>query len=250
MKNKTPLVSIITASFNNEETIGDAISSIVDQTYNNIEYIIIDGASTDGSLNKINKYKSQLLKKGIDFKIISEKDKGIADAWNKGISLSTGKIVGLLNSDDWYSSDTIEKVVKNLNPKLPELSYGICKKVTFDKKIIETLDTNFNKFRVYWNFGFSHTTCFATRKVYDQVGLFSLNYKIAIDTDFLLRAIKSNIPIIKCSNITYMRIGGISYKYNRLASSEYRTALLNNNYNKHYVLFFDSLKKLYNRLKK
>lgn len=246
----TPLVSIITASYNNIDTIDDAIKSIVNQSYNNIEYIFIDGASTDGTLNKIKEYEPALLKKGINVKIISEKDKGIADAWNKGISLSTGKIIGLLNSDDWYSSNTIEKVVEKINPNLPELSYGICKKVNNEKSIIETLDINFNKFRIYWNFGFSHTTCFATRKVYDKVGLFNLNYKIAIDTDFLLRVIKSNISIIKCSNVTYMRIGGVSYKYNNIANYEYKTALLKNGFNRSLVLFFDSLKTIYKRLKK
>ncbi|WP_348653120.1 glycosyltransferase family 2 protein, partial [uncultured Sulfurimonas sp.] len=100
-------ISIITVVWNNKETIKDAIDSVLSQTYENIEYIIVDGASTDGTVDIVQSYGDKISK------FISEKDKGLYDAMNKGIGLATGDIVGILNSDDFYIDEfVIEKVVK------------------------------------------------------------------------------------------------------------------------------------------
>src|SRR6187402_2271204 len=101
---KGPLISIVTVVYNAKETIERTIKSVISQSYKNIEYIVIDGGSTDGTLDIINKYKSDISK------LVSEKDKGIADAMNKGIGYAKGELIGLINADDWYEEGALEKV--------------------------------------------------------------------------------------------------------------------------------------------
>src|SRR5574344_2512884 len=107
---KKPLITIITVCYNSEKTIERTIKSVVNQTYKNIEYIFIDGASSDKTLDIIKKY----MKEYSFIKLISEKDNGIYDAMNKGISLSTGSIIGMINSDDYYELDAVESIVNNI----------------------------------------------------------------------------------------------------------------------------------------
>ena len=238
-----PLVSIITATFNSEKTIKDAIESLLNQTYPNIEYIIIDGKSSDNTISIIDFYVAKFIEKNIIFKFLSEKDNGIADAWNKGIKLATGEIIGMLNSDDWFEANSITYAVELLNTQKPELSYGICKKVNSKKEVTQVINRNFNPKKIYLNFGFSHTTCFVTKKAYDEVGVFNTNYKIAIDTDFLLRFFKQGFVFKKCKNITYMRLGGVSTKFKKTALVEYEKALKDNGFNLALILFFGLIKR-------
>jgi len=112
-------ISIITAVYNGEQTIEECINSIINQTYKDIEHIIIDGGSTDGTLDVIKKYKDNISK------VISEPDKGIYDAMNKGIALSTGGIIGFLNADDVYADEhVIENVVKAISENNVDSCYG------------------------------------------------------------------------------------------------------------------------------
>ena len=112
-------ISIITVSYNSALTIEDTIKSVLDQDYPNIEYIIIDGGSTDGTMDVVNKYKDRIVK------IVSEKDEGMYDAMNKGIKLATGDVVGILNSDDVYTSnDVIRMVVEKLEADGTESVWG------------------------------------------------------------------------------------------------------------------------------
>ena len=240
----SPTVSIITITFNNETTLDDTIKSILNQSYKDFEYIIIDGGSTDRTISIIESYRNEMDLKGIPFKFISESDNGIADAWNKGLKLSKGRIIGMLNSDDWFDQHAIKNAVYCLNPEKMELSYGICKRVNEQKQIVENMDVNFNPKRIYLNFGFSFTTCFFTQKLLAHIGNFDTKYRIAIDTDFLLRAIKVT-TLIKCNNITYMRLGGVSTKYQSRALSEYQMALKANGYNRGLIFIFGVLKKGY-----
>ena len=111
-------VSIITVVFNGIRTIEQTIKSVLNQSYKNIEYIIIDGGSTDGTLDIIRKYENYLSY------IISEPDHGIYDAMNKGIQKSTGDIVGIINSDDWYEVNTVSQVVERFESFAVDLVYG------------------------------------------------------------------------------------------------------------------------------
>ncbi|CAH8282819.1 glycosyltransferase involved in cell wall biosynthesis [Mariniflexile fucanivorans] len=242
-RKKRPLVSIITITFNNENTVKDTIESLLNQTYDNLEYIIVDGQSLDETVSIINQYEDKIKSRNILFKFLSEKDEGIADAWNKGLKLSTGDIIGMLNSDDWYDNMAVENVVNCLNINNSELSYGVCKRVNEKNEVTEVMDKKFNPKRIYLNFGFSHTTCFATRKTYDLVGGFNLDYKIAIDTDFLFRAFKLGVKFKKCSNVTFMRLGGVSTKFKSVALNENQRAMLNNGFNPIFVFIYGMIKK-------
>ena len=228
-------VSIITATFNNSNTIEDTLSSVLSQSYGNIEFIIVDGCSTDGTLELIKKREGDFKSKLTSYNLLSEKDKGIADAWNKGLKLATGDVIFFLNADDWISEKTVEKAVLCLNTNNLELVYGICNRVDEGKNYIGSFQKKFNKYKVIWNFGFSFTTCFCTKKVYDKTGGFNTNYKIAIDSDFLLRCIKNNVKFIRGSQEVYMRIGGVSTKYRSKAHQEYKQVLLDNGYSKFLV---------------
>ncbi len=110
MNNKR--ISIITATYNSQGTLIDTIESVLNQKYSNIEYIIIDGASTDSTLKIIQSYKENFKKADIDFRYISEPDNGIYEAMNKGISMATGEWIGILNSDDWYNDSAVSELVK------------------------------------------------------------------------------------------------------------------------------------------
>jgi acetyltransferase-like isoleucine patch superfamily enzyme/GT2 family glycosyltransferase len=227
-----PLVSIITISYNSAKTIEDTIKSVLKQTYENIEYIIIDGGSRDNTIEIIKLYEPKFKLSDIKFKWVSERDNGIGDAWNKGLLHAKGEIISFLNSDDYYSQESVEEAVKVLNYNNAEISYGICQRINEDREIVKTISNEFDEKKIYRGFTFSHTTCFNTKKVFELVGTFNNEYKIALDVDFLLRAYKSNITFKKANNVTYMREGGISTKYGLKARKEYKKALLENNFNR------------------
>ena len=169
-------ISIITATFNSAATIRDTLESVKNQTYTNIEHIIVDGLSEDNTLSIVDEYPHIA-------RVISEKDKGIYDAMNKGITTATGEIIGILNSDDFYiNNNVIEKVVN-----------------TFKSKEVDSVYANLNfieprspyKITRYWNAGvFSrknmisygwqppHPTFFVKKSSYDKLGLFNLNFSL------------------------------------------------------------------------
>lgn len=105
-------VSIVTVTYNSEKTLEITMESVLAQTYDRIEYLIIDGASSDGTVSLAESYRERMEQKGICLRIVSEPDSGIYDAMNKGIQLAEGDIIGILNSNDWYEPDTVETVVK------------------------------------------------------------------------------------------------------------------------------------------
>jgi len=195
-------VTIITVCYNSVKTIEETILSVVNQTYSNIEYIIVDGGSTDGTLNIINKY--------IDFpiKLISEKDEGIYDAMNKGIQNAKGDLIALLNSDDSYiSNESIEEVIRYFDT--PET-------IIASDVIIETKEGNklfsINENRKLWiNIPYMHTGIFIPKVIYEKYGLFDLKYSIASDIDFIMRLMKEKVDFISTGiPVVKMSDGGIS----------------------------------------
>ncbi|MBN2816772.1 MAG: glycosyltransferase [Campylobacterales bacterium] len=203
-------ISIITVVWNNVDTIGDAIESVLSQTYNNIEYIIIDGGSTDGTVDIIESYGSKITK------FISEKDKGLYDAMNKGIALATGDIVGILNSDDFYIDEfVIEKVVKEFVNKDVDSVYADLVFVKPDnlEKVVRYYDSGkFHPSKFAYGWMPAHPTFFVKKVFYDKYGLYKIDYKIAADYELLIRFLSKyklsyfhlKEPIIK------MRVGGVS----------------------------------------
>jgi glycosyltransferase len=207
-------ISIITVVYNNVGTIEHAINSVLNQTYfPNVEYIIIDGGSTDGTIELIDKYQNY-----IDI-IISENDNGIYDAMNKGISLATGNIVGILNSDDLYIDNTILEIVCNefQNDTNLKILYGdlvYVDKNDTNKIIRKWISCDYdNNFFERGNVP-PHPSLFLMREVYNTVGMFNLKYKLASDYEFMLRVFKKFTFKTKYLNQVFvkMRLGGATNK--------------------------------------
>lgn len=212
MNNSTfPKVSIITVSFNSGKTIKETIESVINQAYPNIEYIIVDGNSTDNTKEIIANYKSQISK------YISEKDSGIYDAMNKGLAMCTGDIIGILNSDDIYlNSNVISDVVELfINTKANIVSTSISIFKDKPENIIRKYSATIWRkwmFRIAWQP--PHPGFFVKKEVYQQVGNFDTKFRIAADFDFMLRCILIHkINVIKSSLVSVnMRAGGESQK--------------------------------------
>tara|TARA_Y100001949_G_C15929032_1_gene304751 strand:+ start:116 stop:886 length:771 start_codon:yes stop_codon:yes gene_type:complete len=231
-------VSIITVVRNNVNSIERCYLSVVGQTYKNIEYIIIDGNSTDGT--------SEWLQDNIDSSIryIREDDKGLYDAMNKGVKHSTGEIIGIVNSDDFISKDYIEKVVGQAVNIDYENSIFYTDYMLVDEHGESLLLKNatLNKNCFHKGTGLMHTALFIGKGVFHQVGLYDLSYEIAADSELILRAYQNGVPFVKiegCNN--FMTIGGVSGNRIHIARREYLKALQNNNikFNKLKALFFN-----------
>jgi acetyltransferase-like isoleucine patch superfamily enzyme len=217
---KQEKVSIIMAVFNGEKTIEAAINSIGGQSYSSIELIVVDGGSTDNTMAIVNNYSN------IISKVISEPDEGIADAWNKGLKLSTGTFVGFLNADDMHNYNTIKLAIDKLKDSNENtIIYGETLFLNSDETVVSRNSLEFNSKNITRGFGFMHPTCFCRRSIFDIVGLFDTSIKIAIDADWLIRAYKHNISFVKGTHKVLMRQGGISDKFRQKAYYEYLTAL-------------------------
>lgn len=205
-----PLISVITVVFNGEKHLEQTIQSVLDQNYENIEYLIIDGGSTDRTLEIIQKYEDR-----IDY-WVSEPDKGIYDAMNKGIDLAKGELIGLLNSDDYYAPDAIESVVAAyLRQKGPNIYFGDATIIQDDLGISFRWHSDLR----YWR-GMSvvHPAMFVHREVYDSLGRYDLRWRLAADYEFFLRALTKGILFIAVKRIIVnFRNTGLTAK-NLLAS--------------------------------
>lgn len=215
-------ITVITASFNSINTIKATIESILNQTFTNFEYIIIDGNSTDGTLDIIKKFEPIFKEMNIDFKWQSEVDKGIYDAWNKGIKLSSGKWISFLGSDDEYVENAIEiystRLVKLDNKKI-DLVYSNVNYVC-GKKFLNTINGvwSWNIFKRYMNI--AHVGSFHSKNLFEKYGIFDERYKICGDYELLLRA-QDNLKTSKIEKTTViMQSGGVSNKHIKKAFQE------------------------------
>ncbi|CAM3673331.1 glycosyltransferase family 2 protein [Flavobacterium chungbukense] len=207
---KSPLISVITVSYNAKATIERTILSVLNQTYSNIEYIIIDGGSKDGTVDIIEQKDSLFTEKGISFKYISEKDDGIYYAMNKGIKMANGELVALLNADDWYESGTIEKVVTYYQSNTEiDIFHGILRFVSMLNGEAYMLRGSADSFLKHGMI--EHPTCFIKKSLYEKVGYFNVLYKNASDYDWMLRAKKTNAKFLLIPYIlTNFQSGGVS----------------------------------------
>lgn len=181
-------VSIITVCLNSADTIEQTIRSVLCQTYSEIEYVIVDGDSTDGTLEIINRYRDSISQ------LISEKDSGIYDAMNKGLRLASGDVIGLLNADDFYADkDAIERVVDALKAENADCCYGALEYIAKDNpaKIIRRWQSQPYRdglFEKGWHP--PHPTFFVRKHIYDKHGGFNLLYNISADYELMLRFLK------------------------------------------------------------
>jgi len=241
-------VSIITITYNSEATLKDTIESVVNQSYGDIEYIIVDGKSTDNSLSIIESYKDKISK------VISEKDQGLYDALNKGIALATGDLIGIIHSDDFYTNKfVIEKIVKSIEENNSDAVYA-------DLYYVDKVDTNkiFRKWKSgnYKDGQFlngwmpPHPTFFVKRSCYEKFGSFNLSFVSAADYELMLRFIhkhKINLSYLP-EFIVKMRVGGksnVTLKNRIRANKEDRKAWIVNGLNpKFYTLYLKPLRKI------
>lgn len=212
------LFTVITVVFNSEKYLEETIRSVINQTYDNLEYIVIDGGSLDGTLDIIQKYEY-----AIDY-WVSEKDFGIYDAMNKGIMLARGDCVGLINSGDGYFNNTLQIIAdtySKLTNKQTIVSGGIQNidnRNTPLSTVIRTTSILKNKYKMM---PLNHPATFVPISVYKQIGLYSTKYKIDADYDFVLRADSSNISIYFIDDVlAFMRVGGVSQRFSLLAYKE------------------------------
>lgn len=204
-------ISIITVSYNSENTIRDTIESVLAQTYPNIEYIIIDGASKDNTMGIVSEYSESIAK------VVSEPDKGIYDAMNKGVALATGDVVGILNSDDFYENATALATVAAAFTKNPAsaLVYGDVVFVEPDNLQQVTRFYSAAHFRA-WKLRFGwmppHPGTFIRSTVYRDVGPYSLLYKISADYEMFVRLLLGKRLQYSHINqvLVRMRSGGVS----------------------------------------
>lgn len=158
-----PLVTIVTVAFNSEKTIEKTIKSVLNQTYPKIEYLIIDGKSDDQTVEIAKTYEEQALKKGYSYRIVSEKDRGIYDAMNKGIALAKGEIMGFINSDDWYEKDAVALSVKTMLKKQCDITFGdIAIHKADGSRIVKRAKLSRYETSRHWN----HPTMFVKTSVY------------------------------------------------------------------------------------
>lgn len=158
-----PLVTIVTVAFNSEKTIEKTIKSVLNQTYPKIEYLIIDGKSGDQTVEIAKTYEEQALKKGYSYRIVSEKDRGIYDAMNKGIALAKGEIMGFINSDDWYEKDAVALSVKTMLKKQCDITFGdIAIHKADGSRIVKRAKLSRYETSRHWN----HPTMFVKTSVY------------------------------------------------------------------------------------
>jgi glycosyltransferase len=240
--------SIITVSYNSSSTIRDTINSVLAQTYSNIEYIVVDGGSTDGTVNIIQSYAHK------NIKWITGPDQGIYDAMNKGLEMATGDVIGILNSDDFYVDATvIDKVANTFKKTKAESVYG-------DLAYVD--EKNKNKLLRYWRSGAykegcflhgwmpPHPTFFVKKEIYHKYKAFDLRFKSAADYELMLRFL--HIYKITVAYLPYllviMRAGGKSNAnfYHRLqANREDRLAWrINGIYPNPFTLLLKPLRKV------
>lgn len=212
--------SIITVCYNSVNTIEQTIQSVLSQHYSDLEYIVVDGASTDGTSSLIEKYRQEIAV------YISEPDCGLYDAMNKGIDRASGDVIAFLNSDDWYEAGTLDKVRRYFEYNDPDIVSGSM--YMWTKKMCSKYGVErHNKENVFFESIYPQPALFVKRKLYLQLGGFDLSYKVAADTKWIMNAYVHGADILCVDDcFTYFRYGGISTvrEYEAL-EEQYRAAL-------------------------
>ena len=214
--NKIPEFSIVTVCFNSEKTIETTIKSVLQQKYKNYEYIIVDGASKDGTMNLVKSYEEKFDGR---LRYISEPDKGIYDAFNKGVRMSKGKYVWIVNSDDYIEPNALEELATITTTYSKEdapvisaaMNFVTANKSTVMKSSAKRVEHAYKTDTM----GITHPATLIPKTTYEAVGYYDDQYKIIGDMDWFHRAYAKGTPIIFIDNvITSMTCGGVSTQYN------------------------------------
>jgi len=244
--NKNPKITIITVVKNNEKYLEENIKSLINQTYQNYEHIIVDGLSSDKTMDIIKRYKNKI------HKIISEKDNGLYDAINKGIQNASGDIIGILNSDDYFYKDALN-IVRKYFESFPDIDFLFG--TVFKHKILH----GYKPWKIKWTFGFytTHSVGFFIKKSSQwKVGLYNLNYKYSSDYDLFYRMIvklkMKGMATKKKEVLGFFRPGGLSSKIKYIDFLNENTQIrLNNGQNKiivkiiYFLRYIKRIKQIY-----
>lgn len=234
-KNMTK-ISIITICLNSEKTIEHTIQSIINQKYLNLEYLIIDGGSTDGTLKIVEKYRQN-----IDY-FVSEQDKGISDAFNKGIERANGDLIGIVSADDYLPEGSLEAVAEiwNVNQDV-DVIYGnsIVFGLGSKKRFVVKPDKDF---RAIWKRApLRHSAMYITRKAYLKFGRYDIKYHLAMDNELILRYYLKGARFVYANKtIGAFCVGGINNQYFMKTIAEVRDISIYHGYSrtKAYLWFF------------
>ena len=215
-------VSIITSCYNRKDTVRNAIESVLSQDYSDIEYIIVDGASTDGTQKAIEEMINDK-PAHIDIKYISEPDSGMYEALNKGIRMATGEVIALLHSDDMmFDTHTVSDVMREMEHTGCDFLYadGLFVDAQRTEKVVRNwIGGRYSKWKVRHGWLPLHPTCYIRREVMERLGLYDESYRIAADTDLLVRYLLENdlkVEYLK-RYVVRMRMGGLSTDNSRRA---------------------------------
>lgn len=215
------IISVVTACLNNETTLRDTLESVLAQDYSEIEHIVVDGGSTDGTIGILREYEDRYLKYGKTLKWKSGPDGGIYDAMNRGIERATGVVVGLLNADDFYtSSDILSKVAETISGTTADgrqidAVYGdihFVRPRNLKRCVRYYSSKGFRRWKMHMGFMPAHPSFYCRREIYIRYGKFDTGFRTSADFDQLLRLIlihKINIAYIPADFVT-MRTGGVS----------------------------------------
>lgn len=244
--NKQPFFSIITVCWNSDKTISRTIDSVLEQNFQDYEYIIIDGGSTDGTIDLV---KAYLPKFNGKLKYKSEPDKGIYDAFNKGIERATGRYIWLVNSDDFIESGVLGKLynfIKDYKEGEEPIISAIMNCISCDGKVLYQVKSSPEKVvAAYRNntMGTIHPATIVPKRIYDHIGLYDINYKIIGDIDWFKRAYKADMPIIFADFVvTNFMVGGVSTASSSAKSRKDRKYLLKKFYPNIFAYYYQYYK--------
>lgn len=235
-----PFFSIITACLNSAATIDRCLRSLYDQSFRRFEIIIIDGNSSDGTIDIIKTYTEKFSEIGIKVTLKSEPDNGIYDALNKGVSLCNGAVIGILNSDDYYEPGTLQLIYNSFTENdHAEIVYGLLRQWMNGQELVVrryNYDYILSSLESGIESAAQHPACFVKKSVYEKIGLFDITFSVAADYDFLLRAKRAGTVFLPIDTIvSNFFLGGSSSKTSlpdRLEQryrAQYKNGLLNDN---------------------
>lgn len=221
-----PKISIVTIAYNCENEIEETILSVINQQYDNKEYLIIDGASKDGTMDIVDKYRDK-----IDV-IISEPDKGRSDAFNKGIAHATGDYIVMMNAGDLLADDALDKFARNYEP-----GYDVIKGNTIrwnEKTGFKSIEHPVIEYpEIPFNFLVCHQSTYISKSAYERFGGYGIDYKIVMDFELMLRFARHNAKFMKINeNLAVFRMGGISQTSSKRRIKEMKRAMLENEHSK------------------
>ncbi len=217
----TPKISIITITFNSEKTLEETIKSVTDQDYEKLEYLVIDGGSKDHTLDIVSKYRDKISV------VVSEPDKGISDAFNKGIQRASGEIIGIINSDDILLPGALKAIAENYDPSIDVYSGNVLiwNEYTGNEAVAKP-DITFDKLKL--QYGVAHPARFIRKDAYDKYGMYNIEFRYNMDGDLLCRFYKQgakffhiDIPLAK------FRIGGTTADNIHKKKNDYRLFVKN-----------------------